>query len=105
MPTPVVAAFAESLTVALLGLFGVLVTAGLAAWTQVFLRRNVGTKNGQGNVTEMLERALENQGVVRAVVETLGERLSGVEETLIAHDTDDRERFERIEKWIGGPSE
>lgn len=47
--------------VALIGLAGVLGSALITAWTQVYLRRNLGKSNGNGTVAEMVERCLELQ--------------------------------------------
>lgn len=50
------------LILSVIAVVGVLGAAGISAWTQVYLHKNVGRSNGLGTVTEMLELVIEKQG-------------------------------------------
>lgn len=47
--------------IAIIGFCGLLLTAVITATTQLYMRKHLGHKNGQGNVTEMLELVLRHQ--------------------------------------------
>lgn len=51
-----------ALLVALVGLIGVLGAAAMGAVTQLYLRKHLGTTNGQGSLSDMVGKALQWQG-------------------------------------------
>lgn len=76
----------NSQTLLMAGVLGVL-TASIAAWTQIYLRRHLGKSNGEGPVTQMMQEQ---------------NRLTRAESTAAAyHRAEDRLLFGIVFKRLG----
>ena len=88
-----------SLWVAGIGAVAVISAAAIPAWMNARKTRHaIGTPNGQGTVVEMLEKALEGQGELRAqvgAVKTQIEFVSSVQEQHALEDSHNQQQTEK----------
>jgi len=101
------------LEVAVIGAIAVIGAAAVPAWLNSRKVKNaIGTPNGNGNLVQMLETSLENQGIVKEHVAKMATQLELVSAVQEQHALDDAQhqlrtdkRFEVVFHHLGIPPE
>lgn len=76
----------STVLVAIIGAFGVIGAAAIAARTQIWLKKHVGPTNGEGTISQMMERVLKAQWAMQRQLDE--------------HERTDDRRFHELKKRI-----